>query len=319
MTTTADKKEIKRLMKAEKQAEKHSMARNLISRRTNLFFNILLIVFCLLIVFPLWIIIISSVTSEASLSKNGYRLWPLEFSTNAYSYLFQEGSIILTAYKNTLIATGAGTVLSVVTVGLYAYALSRPDFKFKKFFTFFSFFTMLFSGGMVSYYNMTRSVLGLKDTVWALFLPMSFSAYWVIIMRTFYQSTVPEAIIESARIDGSGEWRTLIQIVAPLAIPGFATVALFSAIGIWNDFRNCLLINDDAKYYNLQYTIYQTMNNLKFLKENASRMGGVNVANLPTETFRMAMAVVTVGPIILAYPFFQKYFVKGLTVGAVKG
>ncbi len=319
MTTTADKKEIKRLMKAEKQAEKHSMARNLISRRTNLFFNILLIVFCLLIIFPLWIIIISSVTSEASLSKNGYRLWPLEFSTNAYSYLFQEGSIILTAYKNTLIATGAGTVLSVVTVGLYAYALSRPDFKFKKFFTFFSFFTMLFSGGMVSYYNMTRSVLGLKDTVWALFLPMSFSAYWVIIMRTFYQSTVPEAIIESARIDGSGEWRTLIQIVAPLAIPGFATVALFSAIGIWNDFRNCLLINDDAKYYNLQYTIYQTMNNLKFLKENASRMGGVNVANLPTETFRMAMAVVTVGPIILAYPFFQKYFVKGLTVGAVKG
>ena len=139
------------------------------------------------------------------------------------------------------------------------------------------------------------------------------------IMRTFYISTVPEAIIESARIDGSGEWRTLLQIVAPLAVPGFATVALFSAIGVWNDFRNCLLINDSAKYYNLQYTIYQTMNNLRFLKENASRMGGVNVANLPAETFRMAMAVVTVGPIIMAYPFFQKYFVKGLTVGAVKG
>ena len=319
MTTMVDKKEIKRLMKAEKQAEKHSMARNLISRRTNLLFNILLIIFCVLIIFPLWIIIASSITSEASLKANGYRLWPLEFSTTAYTYLFQDGSAILTAYKNTLIATGAGTVLSVITVGLYAYALSRPDFKFKKFFTFFSFFTMLFGGGMVSYYNMTRSVLGLKDTVWALFLPMSFSAYWVIIMRTFYQSTVPEAIIESARIDGSGEWRTLVQIVAPLAIPGFATVGLFSAIGIWNDFRNCLLINDDARYFNLQYTIYQTMNNLNFLKENASRMGGVNIANLPTETFRMAMAVVTVGPIILAYPFFQKYFVKGLTVGAVKG
>jgi hypothetical protein len=133
------------------------------------------------------------------------------------------------------------------------------------------------------------------------------------------QGSVPEAIIESARIDGSGEWRTLIQIVCPLAIPGFATVGLFSAIGIWNDFRNCLLLNDSAQYYNLQYTIYQTMNNLRFLKENASRMGGVNVANLPAETFRMAMAVVTVGPIIMAYPFFQRYFVKGLTVGAVKG
>ena len=148
---------------------------------------------------------------------------------------------------------------------------------------------------------------------------MSFSSYWVIIMRTFYASNVPEEVIESARIDGSGEWRTLIQIVAPLAIPGYATVALFSAVGLWNDFRQCLLLNDSSAYYNLQYTIYQTMSNLRFLKENASKMGGVNVSNLPAETFRMAMAVVTVGPIILAYPFFQKYFIKGLTVGAVKG
>ena len=307
------------LKKLEKQAAKSSQARNLISKRTNLLFNLLLIIACLLTVFPLWIIIVSSFTSESALTTYGYRLWPLEFSTNAYSYLFRDGSIMITAYKNTLIATFTGTILSVVTVGLYAYALSRPDFKFKGFFTFFSFFTMLFSGGMVSYYNMCRSVLGLKDTVAALFLPLSFSAYWVIVMRTFYISSVPEAIIESARIDGSGEWRTLIQIVCPLAVPGFATVALFSAIGIWNDFRQCLLLNDTSDYYNLQYTIYQTMNNLRFLKENASRMGGVNVSNLPSETFRMAMAVVTVGPIILAYPFFQKYFVKGLTIGAVKG
>ena len=309
----------KKLMKAEKQAAKHSAARNQISKGANLFFNVLLIIGCVFTLFPLWIIIVSSITSEVALTTYGYRLWPLEFSGNAYTYLFRDGSVILTAYKNTLIATLSGTVLSVITVGLYAYALSRPDFKYKKFFTFFSFFTMLFGGGMVSYYNMCRSVLGLKDTVYALFLPMSFSAYWVIIMRTFYQSSVPEAIIESARIDGSGEWRTLLQIVCPLAIPGFATVGLFSAIGIWNDFRNCLLLNDKAQFYNLQYTIYQTMNNLRFLKENASRMGGVNVANLPAETFRMAMAVVTVGPIIMAYPFFQRYFVKGLTVGAVKG
>nr|AHF27026.1 sugar transport system permease [uncultured bacterium Contig1489] len=311
--------DVKKLKKAEKDAARHSSAKNQISRGANCGFNILLIVACILTIFPLWIILVSSFTSEVALTTYGYRLWPLEFSTTAYTYLFRGGSIIVTAYKNTIIATVAGTIISVITVGLYAYALSRPDFKYKKFFTFFSFFTMLFGGGMVSYYNMTRSVLGLKDTVWALFLPMSFSAYWVIIMRTFYQSSVPEAIIESARIDGCGEWRTLLQIVAPLALPGFATVALFSAIGVWNDFRNCLLINDSAQYYNLQYTIYQTMNNLRFIKENASRMGGVNVANLPAETFRMSMAVVTVGPIILAYPFFQKYFVKGLTVGAVKG
>jgi len=296
-----------------------SEARNLISKKTNLFFNVLLFVGCILTVLPLWIIVVASISSEVALTTYGYRLWPVEFSLNAYSYLFRDGSVMITAYKNTLIATVAGTILSTLTVGLYAYALSRRDFKFRKFFTFFSFFTMLFSGGMVSYYNICRSFLGLKNTVWALFLPLSFSAYWVIIMRTFYNSNVPEEVIESARIDGCGEWRTLIQIVAPLAIPGYATVALFSAVGLWNDFRQCLLLNDSSEFYNLQYTIYQTMSNLRFLKENASKMGGVNVSNLPAETFRMAMAVVTVGPIVMAYPFFQKYFIKGLTVGAVKG
>ena len=150
---------------------------------------------------------------------------------------------------------------------------------------------------------------------------MSFSAYWVIIMRTFYQSNVPDSIIESARIDGAGEWRTLIQIVLPLATPGLATVALFAAIGIWNNFFNCLLLVDEAKYFNLQFTIYQTLNSIRFLKEMASQVGSLasQIADLPSETFRMAMAMVTMGPIILAYPFFQKYFVKGLTIGAVKG
>jgi len=296
-----------------------SLANNLISKKANLILNIILLIGCILTILPLWLIVSASLTENAALTQFGYKLVPMKFSTLAYTYLFQSGSIIVTAYKNTIIATIVGTVLATITVGLYAYALSRPDFKFRKFFTFFSFFTMLFGGGMVSYYAMMRMVLGLKDTVWALFLPMSFSAYWVIIMRTFYTSNVPESLIESARIDGSGEWRTLIQIVTPLAIPGFATVALFSAIGIWNDFRQCMLLNDSSYFYNLQYTIYQTMNNLQFMKENASKMGGVNVSNLPTESFRMAMAVVTVGPIILAYPFFQQYFIKGLTVGAVKG
>ncbi len=306
-------------MNPKKKMKESSQSRNLISKKTNFVFNVVLFLGCVLTIVPLWIIFVASISSESALGMYGYRLWPMEFSLNAYTYLFKEGSVILTAYKNTLTATVTGTVLATLTVGLYAYALSRRDFKLRKFFTFFSFFTMLFSGGMVSYYNICRSFLGLKDSVLALFLPMSFSAYWVIIMRTFYQSNVPEEVIESARIDGSGEWRTLIQIVAPLAIPGYATVALFSAVGIWNDFRQCLLLNDSSEFYNLQYTIYQTMNNLRFLKENASRMGGVNVSNLPAETFRMAMAVVTVGPIIMAYPFFQKYFIKGLTVGAVKG
>ncbi len=291
-----------------------------LSPATNAVFTILLGLLCILTLIPIYVIVISSVTSEASLTANGYRLWPEEFSTMAYTFLFSKGSIVVTAYKNTIISTVAGTLLSVIMVGLYAYPLSRPNFKFKTFFTFFAFFTMLFSGGLVSYYMVTRQILQIQNSLWALFLPSAFSPFWVIVMRTFYQTNVPNELLESARIDGAGEWRTLLQIVVPLAVPGLATVALFSAIGIWNNFFNCLLLVDEAKYYSLQFTIYTTLNNIRFLLENADKMQGlVNMSQLPSQTFRMAMAVVTVGPIIFAYPFFQRYFIRGLTMGAIKG
>ncbi len=291
-----------------------------VSPRTNIALNLLLTFFCILTLIPIYVIVISSVTSEASLTANGYRLWPEEFSGMAYRFLFSQGSIVMTAYKNTIISTIFGTILSVIMVGLYAYPLSRDNFKFAKFFTFFAFFTMLFSGGLVSYYMVTRQILLLQNTLWALFLPSAFSPFWVIVMRTFYKANVPNEIIEAARMDGAGEWRTFIQIVLPLSVPGLATVALFSAIGIWNNFFNCLLLVDNAEYYSLQFTIYTTLNNIRFLLENADKMQGlVNVSELPSQTFRMAMAVVTVGPIILAYPFFQRFFVKGLTIGAIKG
>lgn len=291
-----------------------------LSPMTNAFFNVLLIVVCLLTLIPIYVIVVASVTSEASLAANGYRLWPEEFSARAYHFLFSQGSIVVTAYINTIISTVVGTVLSVIMVGLYAYPLSRDNFKFGTFFTFYAFFTMLFSGGLVSYYMVTRQILLLDNTLWALFLPSAFSPFWVIVMRTFYKLNVPDAIVEAARIDGASEWRTFMQIVLPLSVPGLATVALFSAIGIWNNFFNCLLLVDDARYYSLQFTIYTTLNNIRFLLENADKMQGlVNISELPSQTFRMAMAVVTVGPIILAYPFFQRFFIKGLTIGAIKG
>jgi putative aldouronate transport system permease protein len=291
-----------------------------VSPMTDFLLNVLMVICCILTLFPIYVIIISSITSESSLTANGYRLWPREFSTMAYSFLFNKGSIVVTAYKNTIISTVAGTVLSVFMVGLYAYPLSRVNFRFRSFFTFYAFFTMLFGGGLVAYYMVMRQVLQIHNSLWALFLPSAFSPFWVIVMRTFYQSNVPNEVIESARIDGAGEWRTLFQIVMPLAIPGLATVALFSAIGIWNNFFNCLLLVDDAKFYNLQFTIYTTLNNIRFLLENADKMQGlVNISDLPSQTFRMAMAVVTVGPIIFAYPFFQRYFIRGLTIGAIKG
>lgn len=291
-----------------------------LSPTANASLNLLLILLSILALLPIYVIVISSLTSEASLAANGYRLWPKEFSTAAYGFLFSQGSIVVTAYRNTVISTVVGTVMSVVMVALYAYPLSRDNFKFGTFFTFFAFFTMLFSGGLVSYYMVMRQVLMLQNSLWALFLPSAFSPFWVIVMRTFYKTNVPNEIIEAARIDGASEWRTFLQIVLPLSAPGLATVALFSAIGIWNNFFNALLLVDDARYYSLQFTIYTTLNNIRFLLENADKMQGlVNISELPSQTFRMAMAVVTVGPIILAYPFFQRYFIKGLTIGAIKG
>ena len=291
-----------------------------ISPSTNLFLNIVMVVCVLFTLAPFYIIIISSITSETSLVQNGYRLWPQEFSFNAYTYLFREGSIILTAYRNTIISTLAGTVLTLVLVTLYAYPLARPNFRFSTFFTFFAFFTMLFGGGLVAYYMVMRQILQIQNTIWALFLPSSFSPFWVFVLRTYIKTNIPDELIEAARIDGASEWRILLQIVMPLSVPGLATVALFSAIGIWNNFFNVLLLIDKVELYNLQYTIYSTLNNIRFLIENASRMQGVvNLAELPSQTFRMAMAVVTIGPIVLAYPFFQRYFVRGLTIGAIKG
>lgn len=291
-----------------------------ISSPANLVLNLLLVIACILTLIPVYVIVISSVTSEASLTSNGYRLWPEEFSTRAYHFLFNQGSIIITAYRNTIISTVAGTILSVIMVGLYAYPLSRENFKFGTFFTFYAFFTMLFSGGLVAYYMVARQILLLQNTLWALFLPSAFSPFWVIVMRTFYKTNVPAEIIEAARIDGASEWRTFLQIVVPLSVPGLATVALFSAIGIWNNFFNSLLLVDSAQYYSLQFTIYTTLNNIRFLLENADKMQGlVNISELPSQTFRMAMAVVTVGPVIFAYPFFQRFFIKGLTIGAIKG
>ena len=294
---------------------------NALSPVANTMLNVLLIVAVFITIIPLWVIVTASFTSEAALGMYGYGFWPQEWSIKAYTFLFNKGSIIGVAYKNTIIATVCGTLLCLTSVGLYAYPISRKDFRWRGFFTFVSFFTMLFGAGTVPFYVTARQILHIGNSLWALFLPMSFSAYWVIIMRTFYQSNVPEAVIESARIDGAGEWRTLLQIVLPLAIPGLATVSLFSAIGIWNNFFNCMLLVDESKYFNLQFTIYQTLNSIRFLKEMAAQVGSLaaQIAELPSETFRMSMAIVTVGPIILAYPFFQKYFVKGLTIGAVKG
>lgn len=294
---------------------------NAISKPANIVLHIFFALGCLAVFAPLWVIIVASLTPEMELASDGYKLYANSLTGVAYTFLFRENSIVYTAYFNTIVATLAGMALSVISISLYAYPLSRPEFRYRRFFTFVSFFTMLFNAGIIPFYFVARQILHIDNSLWALFLPLSFSAYWVIVMRTFYSANVPDGIIESARIDGASEWRTFLQIVIPLAKPGLATVALFSSIGIWNNFFNCMLLVDTSKHYNLQFMIYSTLSNARFLQEMATQVAGIGeqIGKLPTNAFRMAMAVVTMGPIILAYPFFQKYFVKGITLGAIKG
>lgn len=299
---------------------------NTLSPLASTLWHVFFILACLCCIIPLWIVISASLTKNSALTINGYGFWPSVFSVDAYTFMFTGGASMGRAYINTILATVSGVALCTISVGLYAYPLSRSDFRYTGIFTFISFFTMLFHAGTVATYMVGSQILNLRNTLWALFLPMSFSAYWVIVMRTFYKSNVPDAVIESARIDGAGEWITLLQIVSPLAIPGYATVALFAAVGIWNNFFNCLLFNDKRDYWNLQYTLYSILRSIQYLREMASSgtssgasIAQVAVGDLPAESFRMAMAVVSMGPIILAYPFFQRYFMKGLTIGAVKG
>ena len=301
---------------------------NELSDFANAIWHLIFIMGCLCCIVPLWVIISASLTQEKALIMNGYGFIPSEFSFKAYQFLFESagGGAMGLAYRNTIIATVCGTALCVLSVGLYAYPLSRPEFRFGRFFTFFSFFSMLFNAGTVAFYMLCSQILGITNSLFAIFLPASFSAFWVIVMRTFYRANIPDSIVESARIDGAGEWRTFVQIVMPLAVPGFATVALFAAVGIWNNYFLCLLLVNDRSYYNLQYTIYEILISIQILKELVSSGSGAGSAagqtalgDMPSESFRMAMAVVRMGPIVLFYPFFQRYFVKGLTIGAIKG
>jgi putative aldouronate transport system permease protein len=290
------------------------------SGKTSLLMHIILGSFAFLCIFPFIYVIIISFTNEQSLSLHGYRIIPDEWSFEAYRYLWQIKAEILRAYGVTIFVTVVGTLLSVIVIALYAYAISRKQFLYRKQFTFIAFLTMLFSGGMVPFYIVMTQFLGLKNSVWALILPMTVNAFYIIIMRTFFQRSVPEAILESARIDGAGEIRILLKIVLPLAIPGIATIALFNTLAYWNDWFNALLFIDDPNLVPLQSLLMRIESNLDFIRQNAmlSSQNGSILSSIPQDSARMAMVVIATLPIALSYPFFQKYFVKGLTIGSVK-
>lgn len=284
---------------------------------TNIIANIILAVSAIACVFPFIFVIIISLTSEQSLLEHGYSIFPKEWSLDAYKYLLESGGALVQSYMVTILVTILGTIINVSMVSSYAYAISRKGFKYRRQFTFLVFFTMLFGGGMVPSYIVMTQVLGLKNTIWALILPLAFNSFNIIVMRTFFQKSVPDSIIESARIDGASEFRIFIKIVIPLALPGIATIALFSTLAYWNDWFNAMLYIDYQNLVPLQHMLMKIEKNMEFIRQNAMLSGEVMSA-LPQESVRMAMVVVSTLPIACTYPFFQKYFISGLTIGGVK-
>ncbi|KRM24193.1 carbohydrate ABC transporter permease [Latilactobacillus graminis] len=290
------------------------------SSGTNLFFNIFLAIFALSCILPFFFIIILSLTKESDITMYGYQFWPKHWGTTSYVYLGKMSKQVITSLGVTVFITIVGTMMNSLFASTYAYAISRKDFAYAKFFTIFALISMLFVPGMVPTYLVVTQMLGLKDNIWALILPMSFGVYNVLIMRSFFKTSIPEAIIESARIDGASEMRIFRSIVIPLAIPGIATISLFTSLGYWNDWMNALLYITDDKLIPLQYLLVKIQNNIQVMTQQMSSGGSAMLTqNIPAEGMRFAVVVIATLPIALTYPFFQKYFVKGMTIGGVKG
>lgn len=275
----------------------------------------LLAVFCL---FPFILVISSSLTEESKIIEDGFQIIPTAFSLEAYGILFEYPQEMLKAYGVTITVTLLGTLFGLYLTSMTAYVLARKDFKWRSHFSFFFFFTTLFSGGLVPWYLLIVNYLDLKDTLIVLILPMLMNVFYIIVMKSF-MSSIPEAIIESAKIDGAGDFQIYMRFVIPLSKPALATIGLFIALGYWNDWYNALLFISDADLMPLQYYLYRLLGNMDGMRKAMMAAGAVVSSDIPTESLKMAMTIVATGPIMIAYPFIQRYFVQGLTIGAVKG
>lgn len=287
------------------------------SKLLNIVLNIIFILLLLCCILPIILVVIVSFTEQSVIDSVGYTFTPARWSINAYKYVFMQSGDVLNAYKITILSTVSGALISVITIALYAYPLSRAELRFKNFFTFFVFFTMLFSGGLVAWYMIVTKYLHLKNTFIGLVLPNAMNAWYVIIMRTFFQSTIPPALIEAGKIDGASEFRIFATIVIPLAVPAVATIALFQTLAYWNDWWHPMLLVNNQKLYTLQLLLQIMMQNIQNMTEGTAELR--EGMEIPTDAVRMALCTVAMGPILIVYPFFQKYFIQGLTVGSVKG
>lgn len=280
------------------------------------FIMLLLVLACIL---PFLLLIASSFTSEVSLAKNGYSFIPAEFSISAYEYIWNVKENILRAYGMSFLVTGVGTVASVTMTVLFAYPLSRQDLPGRRFISFFLFFTMLFNGGFVPTYLVYSRIFHITDKVWALIVPyLLMNAFFVIMVRTYMSSNIPNEVIEAAMIDGSKEMNTLVRIIIPMSKPIIGTIALMTAISYWNNWTNAVyFIQTKRELYGIQNYLNSILSNISFLQSHSNP--NIRITELPSVSIRMALAVIALLPILFAYPFFQKSFVKGITIGSVKG
>lgn len=295
---------------------------NRTSKGINILFNAIFILLALVCVVPTLVVLSISFSSEDSIRQTGYHLFPTALSGEAYSYIAQQGTMILRALGVSLFVTVVGTALGILLTTSMGYVISRPNYKLKGFLTWVVFIPMVFNGGLVASYYINANMLGLKDSIWALILPLAVSSFNVIICKTFFRSTIPDGLIESAEIDGASQLRIFFSIILPISLPVIATIGLFLCFSYWNDWFQSMLYINNQDLYSLQALLNSLMSNVDALAKNASSMGvsyAELAATMPKESARMAVAIIIVLPVAFAYPFFQKYFISGLTVGAVKG
>lgn len=292
------------------------------SKGVNIVFNLIFILLALVCVVPMLVVLSISLSSEDSIRQTGYHIIPTALSGDAYSYIAQQGTMILRALGISALVTIVGTVLGVLLTASMGYVISRPNYKLKGLLTWIVFIPMIFNGGLVSSYYINANLLGLKDTVWALILPLAVSSFNVIICKTFFKSTIPDGLIESAEIDGAGQLRIFSQSFCRFPYGVIATIGLFLCFAYWNDWFQSMLYINNQDLYSLQALLNNLMSNVDALAKNAASMGvsyAMLAATMPKESARMAVAIIIVLPVAFAYPFFQRYFISGLTIGAVKG
>ncbi len=292
-----------------------------ISKGSNIILNLIMLILSLLCIYPMIFVFMISISSGNSIATEGYRLIPSEFSLSAYGYMLKIGQQILQSYGITIIVTVVGTVFSVLITALFAYAISRDDFRFRKLFTFIIMLPLLFSGGLVPFYMISTQLLHFRNSLLGLIMPLALNSFFVLILRTYFKASNIKPLIEAAKIDGAGEFRIFFQIVVPLSLPGLATIALFTALAYWGDWYNALLFIDEPSLTPIQAMLMNIQTNLQFIVQNSSSMSAQAfeiLKNMPTDSARMAVVVLATVPIIFAYPFFQRYFIQGLTVGGVK-